>query len=429
MSSPVPPVRLSARLRRWSHTLAELVRVVVIGARRERLQQVAGSLTFTTVLALVPLLVIVFAVLTAFPVFNQMRESLRLVLLENLVPPNFSEVIFRALNSFAARARGLTIFGLIGLAATSMAMVLTIDHAINAMWRVRRPRPIGQRLLIYGVVLSVGPLLFAGSLALTSYAVSSFGLARRPPMALRVALDSMPLVASVFALAGLYRFMPNRRVAWRDAFIGALIAACAFDLAKLGFALFVTRFTVYSRLYGALAALPVFLVWIHLSWSIVLVGAMIAASGPLLRHGRRRQRRIAGITMVDALLILRALRPGVAPFAGLALDAIALHARLPAPEAERLLDWMERARLVQRFTPWRALRGPTGVRPWSGGEHWVMARAPAQVLLSDIFKALIFDTEALADLPAEAGFGMEVVLHQFEPTDRHTTLDDFFHRS
>ena len=125
MSSPVPPVRLSARLRRWSHTLAESVRVVVIGARRERLQQVAGSLTFTTVLALVPLLVIVFAVLTAFPVFNQMRESLRLVLLENLVPPNFSEVIFRALNSFAARARGLTIFGLIGLAATSMALAVS----------------------------------------------------------------------------------------------------------------------------------------------------------------------------------------------------------------------------------------------------------------------------------------------------------------
>lgn len=421
-TQPVRTARQHAR-----QGLARFVRdarTVLLATRDEQVPQVAGSLTFTTVLAMVPLLVIVFAVLTAFPVFNQFRESLRQLLLENLVPPSFSDTIFRYLNSFAARARGLTLFGLFGLALTAMMMVLTIDRAVNAIWRVQRPRPIGQRLVIYGAVLTIGPLLFAASLALTSYAVSSFDLARRPPLFLRVTLDWLPFAVSVVALACMYRYMPNRLVAWRDAFFGSLFAALCYELAKLGFALYITRFSGYSRLYGALAVFPVFLLWIYLSWLITLVGGVVAATGPTRRHADWRRRRIPGAALIEALMVLRALRPGAPGALGLTLEDLAATVRLPVADVERLLRAMERGHLVFR------VRRPArhGLARWTPGDVWIMARAPEALRLGDVFRALLFDGPALAVLPDAAGGDLARVLEHCEPVAAGQTLADVFAR-
>lgn len=417
-------------LRRHTHSFARAVRIVLDAVARERIPQVAGSLTFTTVLALVPLLVIVFAVFTAFPAFAQLRESLRLLMLENLVPPNFSDTIFRTLNSFAARARGLTLFGVLGLAVTSMIMVLTIDRAVNAIWRVRRPRPFGQRLLIYGLVVALGPLLFAGSLALTSYAVSSFGFAKRPPLVVRVAIDWIPVLLTLGGLAAMYRWMPNRRVAWRDALWGGAIAALGFELAKLAFALYVTRLSAYSMLYGSLAALPVFLLWVYLSWMITLIGAVIAASGPERRHRHWMRRRVPGAMLAEALLILRTLQDDGRHADGITLEEAASAARIRASEAERLLYRLENGGLIKRG----GLIGGAALMRWASTDHWTLARPPADIRVAELFRALVYDGARLADLSvdalgddaAAASTRFAAALRALDPPDPGTTLATLF---
>jgi len=168
-----------SRLAAWPAAVANLVRYALRRIREDRIAEAAGSLTFTTILAMVPLLIVIFALLTPFPVFDQMRETLHDLLLDNLVPPALSETILGYLNLYASKATNLTLFGLLGLGFTSLALILTIDHTLNTIWRVRRPRHLAQRLLIYIAVLTIGPVLLAASLGLTSYMFTLSGLGWR----------------------------------------------------------------------------------------------------------------------------------------------------------------------------------------------------------------------------------------------------------
>lgn len=212
-------------------------------AGEDSLPQVAGSLTFTTVLSLVPILTVAFALFTAFPMFQSFRAAIEGYLFSNLVPGNISRPILTYLNQFSHNAKGLTAAGLVGLVVTSVMTMLTVENALNAIWRVRQRRPLAQRVLVFWALVSFGPVLIGASLSVSSYLVSvSAGYVAKLPYGLGVVVGLVPILLSAIAFAMLYVFVPNTLVAWRDAFLAGLVAAVAFEIAKRGFGYYVARF-------------------------------------------------------------------------------------------------------------------------------------------------------------------------------------------
>lgn len=317
-------------------------------AREVQMGQVAGSLTFTTLLSVVPLFAVALALFTAFPLFAQFRNELGNFLL-NVLPGQISSTVLRYVNEFAAQATRLTALGLAFLAFTALAMIITVDRMLNDIWRVRDRRPWTQRVLIYWMIISFGPVLIGASLSASSYLWSlSAEAVRQLPLLLRNLLDYAPVVLSGFAYAALYVFVPNRNVAWRDALIGGFIAAILAEFVKGAFGIFVSRGSVRS-IYGAFAALPLFLVWVYLSWYVLLFGAAIAATLPRLRATRFADESRAGNTFVTAVALLKVLFDARAEGRpALPTGELARAVRTPMDEAELLLESLERLGYVRR---------------------------------------------------------------------------------
>src|SRR5512139_1089857 len=194
-------------------------------SREVRMGQVAGSLTFTTLLSMVPLFAVALALFTAFPLFAQFRDELENFVLK-VLPGQISSTVLRYVNEFAAQATRLTALGLAFLAFTALTMIITVDRVLNDIWRVRDRRPFAQRVLVYWMIISLGPVLIGASLSASSYlwSLSSEAVQQMPRLP-RTLLDYAPVVLSGLAYAALYVFVPNRSVAWRDALIGGFIAA------------------------------------------------------------------------------------------------------------------------------------------------------------------------------------------------------------
>lgn len=251
--------------------------------REERLGLTAGSLTFTTLISLVPLLTVMLAVFTAFPMFSSLQAALEQYFLKSLIPANIAKPVLGALTQFAAKASKLGTVGLVALGITALALMLTIDRTLNAIWRVQRPRPMAQRVLVYWAALTLGPLLLGGSLTLTSYAVSvGQGFFTRMPGDVAALLGGADIVLLGLAVAGLFHYVPNTHVRWRHALLGGAFVSLGFSLAKSLLAWYLKLVPTYSTLYGAFATVPVFLIWVYLGWVIVLLGAILAANTPSL---------------------------------------------------------------------------------------------------------------------------------------------------
>ncbi len=271
-----------------------LIRSTFDRARKERLAQVAGSLTFATLLSIVPLLAVSFALFTRWPVFSRFENAIKEYLLGGLLPADISRTVLKYLNSFAANASGLTWFGSLFLLATAIAMLLTVENALNQMWQVRKNRPLLRRLGLYALMLAIGPPVLGLSLWASSYVLGmSMGLVGTLPPSLSFVLGLGPLMLGMATLTGLYYFVPNAKVRLGHAIVGGLIASAAFELGKRGFTTYLGKLPTYKAVYGAFAVLPLFLLWIYFSWLVTLVAAMIAAnlgragrrfSGPALRH-------------------------------------------------------------------------------------------------------------------------------------------------
>ncbi len=273
-----------------------------------RLAQVAGSLTFTTVLALVPLLTVGFAIFTAFPLFASFQLELQNYLAEHLMPAQISNQIFEYLNQFSANAKSLTTVGSLALVGTSIITLMTVEAELNLIWRVRKPRPLTQRVLVYWASITLGPILLGVSFSISSYLVSQPLLATHTDaLAARWLLGSATLALSVLALTALYVYLPNCRVRWRDALIGGIVAAVAFEGAKRGFGLYIRQFPTYAAVYGAFAAVPIFLLWVYLSWLITLGGAVLTSALPAIRMGELKRPRFVGSDLLDALELLVSL--------------------------------------------------------------------------------------------------------------------------
>ena len=222
--------------------LANFVVLVYRRFKEERCFQLCGSLTFTTLLALVPLITIMLTVVTAFPVFDEIVQTLRSFITVNMVPEASSSLITVYMQQFSDNAARLTALGIVLLAVTSIMLMLTIDRAFNTIWRVKRPRPLIQRVLIYWSVLTVGPLLVGGSLSLTSWLVTqSMGLGKQAPELTIAVLKLVPLMLTSIAFGFLYRTVPNRQVTVLDAAVGGIIAAFAFEAMKIGFGHFLAK--------------------------------------------------------------------------------------------------------------------------------------------------------------------------------------------
>lgn len=342
------PWEAARALRRWPWY--ETLRTLRLRFREDKLALTASSLTFTTLIALVPLVTVTLAVFTAFPIFASFQAALQKYLLQSLVPDTIARPVLQALTQFASQASRLGSAGLIVLGVTALALMLTIDHKLNAIWRVPRPRPVAQRVLVYWAALTLGPLVLGASLTLTSYAISaSRGLVGALPGGLAALLWLLQTALLAAGTAALFRYVPNTHVRWRHAWAGGLFVALAFDVAKRALTWYVALMPTYSMVYGAFATVPILLLWVYLGWIIVLLGAVIAAYAPSIAMHVVRLPERPGQRFALALQVLRALARARAEQAGgstvLAL-AQALHVDPlqiePVLETLRAIDWCAR---------------------------------------------------------------------------------------
>jgi len=326
--------------RPWLATLLAIFHNLRERFREGRLGQTAGSLTFTTLISLVPLLTVMLALFTAFPMFSSFQSALEQYFLKSLVPPNIAKPVLGALTQFSSKASRLGSVGLVFLGLSALMMMFTIDRTLNTIWRVKRPRPIAQRVLVYWAAVTLGPLVLGGSLALTSYAISAGeGLVQGMPGGLSAFLTGLEVAMMALGVAGLFHYVPNTHVRWRHALFGGVFVAVAFTLAKSGLAWYVKKIPTYSTLYGTFATVPIFLIWLYLGWVIMLVGAVLAASAPSLFQGLRPQLDLPGNQLSLALDALRTLRDMRERGAGgmSALD-LARHLRVDPLTLEPVLD-------------------------------------------------------------------------------------------
>ena len=276
--------------------------------REDRLGVTASSLTFTTLISLVPLVTVMLAIFAAFPMFATFQVAVEKYFLQTLVPHSIAKPVLAALTQFASKANRLGTVGLVVLVFTAIALMLTIDRTLNAIWRVRTPRPIAQRVLLYWAALTLGPLLLGASLSVTSYALTaSKGLFDAPAGGVRVLLDILVFMLLGAGMASLFHYVPNTTVRWNHALAGGFFVAAGFEVAKRGLGWYLRQMPSYSMVYGAFATLPIFLVWIYLGWVVVLLGAVIAAYAPSLQMRVVRLPDVPGSRFHLAVTILRTL--------------------------------------------------------------------------------------------------------------------------
>jgi membrane protein len=276
--------------------------------REDRLGLSASSLTFTTTIALVPFFTVALALFTAFPIFGKLQSNVQAWLVQSLVPEAISRQVLGYLTQFAGKASRLGFVGLAALVASALALVFTIDRTLNGIWRVRRARPLAQRVLLYWAAVTLGPLLLAISLSTTSWVISaSRGLVGALPGGVTLLLDVVEFALVAAGLSALYRYVPNTPVRTRHAIIGGIAATLGIELAKRLLAWYLTLVPTYSMVYGAFATLPILLVWIYIAWLTVLFGAVITAYLPSLLSKPNRRAEAHGWQFQLALEVLQLL--------------------------------------------------------------------------------------------------------------------------
>ena len=363
----------------WQQTLLSLRERF----REEKLGLTAGSLTFTTLISLVPLLTVMLALFTAFPIFSSFQIALEKYFLKSLIPENIARPVLLALTQFAAKANRLGAVGLVVLGLTALALMLTIDRTLNAIWRVQQPRPIAQRVLVYWAALTLGPLLLGGSLALTSYAISAGrGLVGDMPGGLATLLGSVEFIVLASAVAGLFHYVPNTHVRWRHALLGGVVVALGFTAAKSGLAWYVQQVPTYSTLYGAFATVPIFLIWMYLGWVIVLAGAVLAANAPALSQGLLVRVATPGFQIELALDVLRGLQRSQARGdGGVANGLLAERLRIDPLQMEPVVDRLLAMAWIGRLDE-------------AGAQRLVLLVSPEQTLARPLLQALLAERSA-----------------------------------
>jgi membrane protein len=360
------------------------LRFVAMRFNEDRCLQIASSLTITTLLSLVPLITIALTVFSAFPVFSDYSTEITNYLSGNLMPESAGRVITHYTEQFANSAGKMGVLGLIFLGVTAMTMMVTIDHAFNTIWRATRLRPPVKSVIVYWALLTLAPVLIGASLSLTSWLVGfSIDHAGKIPNFITELLKSLPMLFTALSFAILFRTMPNRYVPIPHALIGSVVASILFETMNRVFGFYVSHFPTYDLVYGTFASVPIFLMWIYLSWLTILLGAVVTASLP---HWRTQELpyRPAGVQMLDALRVLKLMSRGMQEGRVLTIPALSEELHLGFYTLEQLMKHLVTAKLVCK----------------AEGQGWLLVRDVAHIHARDLFHLFVLDEEILQ---AEAG--------------------------
>jgi len=360
--------------------LRHLLHFVAVRFKQDHCAQMAASLTFTTLLSLVPLVTIALTLFSAFPVFDDFSGQIKSFLLSNMMPETGGKMISRYVEQFTESAAKLTAVGIVFLALTAMLMMHTIEEAFHTIWRVSKPRTLVQRVLIYWAGLTLAPLLIGGSLSLTSWlAGMSMGYAKQAPEFDVVMLKVVSVLLTTLAFSLLFRVVPNRFVPLRHAFIGGAVAAVAFESMNRAFAYYIAHFPSYKLVYGAFASIPIFLLWIYLSWLTILLGALITSS---LSHWRGNpvQKMTAAAKLYYALRILRAMRESMRSGKVQTLPMLSMQLHIGFDALEQILEELVRVKMVRKLT----------------GKGWAMIRDAEHIQVSELYRLFVFDPSSMA---------------------------------
>ena len=349
----------------------------------------AAGLGYISLMSLVPLLAIGLGVLAAFPAFETIRADLQSQIFGNFLPSAGSAVT-EQLTSFVDNASKATGPGVLAFALTAVLLLNNIDAALNVIWRVPEPRPIALRVLVYWALLTLGPLLLGSSLSLSSYAfavVQYSGIESYTGSLVQFS-RLISIALATFGFGVIYFIVPNRPVAIGNALLGGLVAAVLLEALKASFGLYLTHFPSYQAIYGALAAVPIFLLWMYLFWIVVLFGAVVAAALPEWRTAQARGRHAVGPgeRLALALALLERLRE--ASLVGGAVKERQLIRGLPATPAEidASLRGLRRAGIVER----------------SLGGRWLLARDLGTLTLANLTEAMTLELQPGDGWPAGA---------------------------
>ncbi len=294
--------------------LGEIWKLVMRRFGEDQCMRIAASLSYTSLLSLVPLMAISFAIFAAFPAFDGVQLQLQAYVFENFVPAA-GDAVSDYLKTFTEKTGGMTTIGIVGLGVTAIMLLATIEDALNRIFRVREKRPFVSRLLMFWALLTLGPLLMGASLSLSTYFyaltnwVSVDGLGGVANIS-AFASVILPNIMVMAALTFFYIFVPNRTISWRNGIIGGVVAGILFAVLKKLFGLYVSHFPSYQAIYGVLATIPIFLIWMYLTWAVVLMGALLTATLEDWGHTAFRKGKVVtpADKMAAALHALRLLK-------------------------------------------------------------------------------------------------------------------------
>lgn len=375
--------------------------------RDVQLQEVASSMTLTSLLSLVPLLAVSLAVFAAFPSFEGQRQQLEAAIFNSFLPPENRETIVAYLHQFATHASGLGIFGLAGLALTGLLMIDKFFVTVSRIFKVRRMRPWLQRGLIYWAMLTLGPMAIVLSVSLSGLAmhvasgtvdlqsIQELTDLSKAAGHLEAASRGMPgwvvavlqLCIQTFWFTLLFKYVPNCSVPLSHAMIGGFTAAAGGEIVKAGFSIYVTAGTI-STIYGAFTAIPVFLIWLYVAWLLVFLGAAVTATIPLLTSGRYADSYrigndfLTGVALLKALAAARASGEPAVPAKSLA-DAVDAYPQ----QVERIMTALSQAGYCGEVHQGRSAKTTS----------WALICNPDEKSLRDCAAALLIDpTNTLA---------------------------------
>ena len=395
MPSTLLNMSMRQQLAQWWQELAvfpwrQMAGVLADRFRDARLGVSASSLTFTTVLALVPLFAVGLAVFAAFPVFGKFQDTIQRWLIESLVPESIARQVLSYITQFSRKASRLGFVGLVAVLMTALALMVTIERTLGQIWGLQRQRPLAQRVLLYWSAITLGPLFLGASLAITSYVVSaSRDVVDVLPGSVRWLLDSFEFLLLSACVSGLYFYVPYTRVRWRHAITAGFLVAGGLELAKKLLAIYLTQVPTYSLIYGAFAVLPILLVWIYVTWLIVLLGAVLAASLPELGRQAWRKPEGAGWGFRLALEILSALHSAKSTDQrGISSDDMAVLLRVETSELRQVLAVLQSLDWVGRLTEQDA----------QGNARFVILIDPTQVHIGPLADRLLVLRTSATDL-------------------------------